>query len=173
MSNGCWKWAFKSLWRYYINTPALFLMNVVSIYDFLLDIWLSKSTGYNLYNYIYIYLYNLLFVFIVKTLCITYIFSRNHKTTHQSWIKPCFDVLSIPDLWVVCLLSLLLVTVCPCNVRGNCKMAAKQLEGMPTIQSAVSILLGTFAVIGKQDKSCLSTIKVYLKISGNVIYALL
>ncbi|CAI5645233.1 unnamed protein product [Oreochromis niloticus] len=40
------------------------------------------------------------------------------------------------------------VTVCPCNVRGNCKMAAKQLEGMPTIQSAVGILLGTFAVIG-------------------------
>lgn len=44
---------------------------------------------------------------------------------------------------------LLLVTVCPCNVRGNCKMAAKQLQGMPTIQSAVGILLGTFAVIGK------------------------
>uniref|UniRef100_A0A3Q4HL78 Cadherin-16-like n=1 Tax=Neolamprologus brichardi TaxID=32507 RepID=A0A3Q4HL78_NEOBR len=40
-----------------------------------------------------------------------------------------------------------LPTVCPCNVRGNCKMAAKQLEGMPTIQSAVGILLGTFAVI--------------------------
>ncbi|KAK0148293.1 Cadherin-16 [Merluccius polli] len=40
------------------------------------------------------------------------------------------------------------VTVCPCNVRGNCKMAAKQLQGMPTIQSAVGILLGTFAVIG-------------------------
>lgn len=52
-------------------------------------------------------------------------------------------------------------------------MAAKQLEGMPTIQSAVGILFGTFAVIGKQDKSCLITIKVYLKISGNVIYALL
>lgn len=34
---------------------------------------------------------------------------------------------------------------------------------MPTIQSAVGILLGTFAVIGKQDKSCLTTIKVYLK----------
>ncbi|XP_075876916.1 cadherin-17 [Nelusetta ayraudi] len=40
------------------------------------------------------------------------------------------------------------VTVCPCNVRGNCKIAAKQLQGMPTIQSAVGILLGTFAVIG-------------------------
>ncbi|XP_030233707.1 cadherin-16 [Gadus morhua] len=40
------------------------------------------------------------------------------------------------------------VTVCPCNIRGNCKMAAKQLEGMPTIQSAVGILLGTFAFIG-------------------------
>ncbi|KAF7664746.1 hypothetical protein LDENG_00167540 [Lucifuga dentata] len=40
------------------------------------------------------------------------------------------------------------VTVCPCNVRGNCKMAAKQLQGMPTIQSTVGILLGTFAVIG-------------------------
>lgn len=44
----------------------------------------------------------------------------------------------------------LLVTVCPCNVRGNCKIAAKQLQGMPTIQSAVGILLGTFGVIGKQ-----------------------
>ncbi|XP_056464667.1 cadherin-16 [Gadus chalcogrammus] len=40
------------------------------------------------------------------------------------------------------------VTVCPCNIRGNCKMAAKQLEGMPTIQSAVGILLGTFSFIG-------------------------
>uniref|UniRef100_A0A3Q3K6C2 Cadherin domain-containing protein n=1 Tax=Monopterus albus TaxID=43700 RepID=A0A3Q3K6C2_MONAL len=40
-----------------------------------------------------------------------------------------------------------LPTVCFCNVRGNCKMAAKQLQGMPTIQSAVGILLGTFAVI--------------------------
>ncbi|XP_051920034.1 cadherin-16 [Hippocampus zosterae] len=40
------------------------------------------------------------------------------------------------------------VTVCPCNIRGSCKMAAKQLEGMPTIQSAVGTLLGTFAVIG-------------------------
>ena len=29
-------------------------------------------------------------------------------------------------------------------------MPAKQLEGMPTIQSAVGILLGTFAVIGTQ-----------------------
>ncbi|KAG7263140.1 hypothetical protein CRUP_038449 [Coryphaenoides rupestris] len=40
------------------------------------------------------------------------------------------------------------VTVCPCNIRGNCKMAAKQLQGMPTIQSAVGILLGTFTFIG-------------------------
>ncbi|KAF7211711.1 cadherin 16 [Nothobranchius furzeri] len=40
------------------------------------------------------------------------------------------------------------VTVCTCNVRGNCKIAAKPLEGMPTIQSAVGTLLGTFAVIG-------------------------
>ncbi|MEQ2227940.1 hypothetical protein ILYODFUR_003557, partial [Ilyodon furcidens] len=40
------------------------------------------------------------------------------------------------------------VTVCPCNIRGNCKIAAKPLQGMPTIQSAVGILLGTFAVIG-------------------------
>ncbi|KAJ0002295.1 hypothetical protein NQD34_002091 [Periophthalmus magnuspinnatus] len=39
------------------------------------------------------------------------------------------------------------VTVCPCNIRGNCKIAAKKLQGMPTIQSAVGILLGTFAVI--------------------------
>ena len=29
-------------------------------------------------------------------------------------------------------------------------MAAKRLQGMPTIQSAVGILLGTFAVIGKR-----------------------
>uniref|UniRef100_M4AX96 Cadherin-17 n=1 Tax=Xiphophorus maculatus TaxID=8083 RepID=M4AX96_XIPMA len=36
---------------------------------------------------------------------------------------------------------------CPCNVRGNCKIAAKPLQGMPTIQSAVGLLLGTFAVI--------------------------
>lgn len=43
-----------------------------------------------------------------------------------------------------------LVTVCPCNVRGNCKMPVKQLQGMPTIQSAVGILLGTFALIGKK-----------------------
>uniref|UniRef100_A0A3B4AKW8 Cadherin domain-containing protein n=1 Tax=Periophthalmus magnuspinnatus TaxID=409849 RepID=A0A3B4AKW8_9GOBI len=40
-----------------------------------------------------------------------------------------------------------LPTVCPCNIRGNCKIAAKKLQGMPTIQSAVGILLGTFAVI--------------------------
>uniref|UniRef100_A0A3Q2E9M4 Cadherin 16 n=1 Tax=Cyprinodon variegatus TaxID=28743 RepID=A0A3Q2E9M4_CYPVA len=36
---------------------------------------------------------------------------------------------------------------CPCNIRGNCKIAAKPLQGMPTIQSAVGTLLGTFAVI--------------------------
>uniref|UniRef100_A0A3B3TYR7 Cadherin 16 n=1 Tax=Poecilia latipinna TaxID=48699 RepID=A0A3B3TYR7_9TELE len=36
---------------------------------------------------------------------------------------------------------------CPCNVRGNCKIAAKPLQGMPTIQSTVGLLLGTFAVI--------------------------
>ncbi|KAK7913256.1 hypothetical protein WMY93_013467 [Mugilogobius chulae] len=40
------------------------------------------------------------------------------------------------------------VTVCPCNIRGNCKIAAKKLQGIPTIQSAVGILLGTFTVIG-------------------------
>ncbi|XP_062405374.1 cadherin-16 [Sardina pilchardus] len=40
------------------------------------------------------------------------------------------------------------VTVCTCNVRGNCRMAAKQLQGMPTIQSTVGILGGTFGVIG-------------------------
>uniref|UniRef100_A0A3Q2ZRR9 Cadherin 16 n=1 Tax=Kryptolebias marmoratus TaxID=37003 RepID=A0A3Q2ZRR9_KRYMA len=39
------------------------------------------------------------------------------------------------------------VTVCPCNVRGNCKIPAKPLQGMPTIQSAVGTLLGTFTVI--------------------------
>lgn len=32
-------------------------------------------------------------------------------------------------------------------------MAAKQLPGMPTIQSAVGILLGTFSVIGKKGGS--------------------
>uniref|UniRef100_A0A8C7DVP4 Cadherin-16 n=1 Tax=Oncorhynchus kisutch TaxID=8019 RepID=A0A8C7DVP4_ONCKI len=40
------------------------------------------------------------------------------------------------------------VTVCPCNVRGNCRTAAKQLQGMPTVQSTVGILLGTLGVIG-------------------------
>ncbi|XP_076144093.1 cadherin-16 [Alosa pseudoharengus] len=40
------------------------------------------------------------------------------------------------------------VTVCTCNVRGNCRMAAKQLQGMPTIQSTVGVLGGTFGVIG-------------------------
>ncbi|KAL2088653.1 hypothetical protein ACEWY4_015552 [Coilia grayii] len=40
------------------------------------------------------------------------------------------------------------VTVCTCNVRGYCRMAAKQLEGMPTVQSTVGILVGTLAVIG-------------------------
>lgn len=41
------------------------------------------------------------------------------------------------------------VTVCPCNVRGNCRTAAKQLEGMPTIQSTIGVLLGTLGVIGE------------------------
>lgn len=41
------------------------------------------------------------------------------------------------------------VTVCPCNVRGNCRTPAKQLEGMPTIQSTIGILLGTLGVIGE------------------------
>lgn len=54
------------------------------------------------------------------------------------------------DLSLFTSLPVLSVTVCPCNVRGNCKIAAKQLQGMPTIQSAVGILLGTFAVIGKK-----------------------
>ncbi|KAG1926773.1 cadherin-17 [Pimephales promelas] len=40
------------------------------------------------------------------------------------------------------------VTVCPCNVRGNCRTAPKQLQGMPTIQSTVGILLGTLGFIG-------------------------
>ncbi|KAL6461406.1 hypothetical protein MHYP_G00295500 [Metynnis hypsauchen] len=40
------------------------------------------------------------------------------------------------------------VTVCTCNVRGNCRTAAKQLAGMPTIQSTLGILLGTLGVIG-------------------------
>lgn len=37
-------------------------------------------------------------------------------------------------------------------------MAAKQLEGMPTIQSAVGILLGTFAVIGKKSLNASATL---------------
>ncbi|TSK20058.1 Cadherin-17 [Bagarius yarrelli] len=40
------------------------------------------------------------------------------------------------------------VTVCTCNVRGNCHTAAKQLAGMPTIQSTLGVLLGTLGVIG-------------------------
>ncbi|XP_076852910.1 cadherin-16 isoform X2 [Brachyhypopomus gauderio] len=40
------------------------------------------------------------------------------------------------------------VTVCTCNVRGNCRTAAKQLSGMPTLQSTLAILLGTLGVIG-------------------------
>ncbi|KAJ7985951.1 hypothetical protein DPEC_G00345790 [Dallia pectoralis] len=40
------------------------------------------------------------------------------------------------------------VTVCPCNVRGNCRTPAKQLQGMPTVQSTVGTLLGTLGVIG-------------------------
>lgn len=57
---------------------------------------------------------------------------------------------------------LALVTVCPCNVRGNCKMPVKQLQGMPTIQSAVGILLGTFALIGKKMEE--NTLNVNIKI---------
>lgn len=62
----------------------------------------------------------------------------------------CFLFQSQLSIFLCVLVPHLLVTVCPCNIRGNCKMAAKQLEGMPTIQSAVGILLGTFTVIGKQ-----------------------
>ncbi|KTG47051.1 hypothetical protein cypCar_00043635, partial [Cyprinus carpio] len=40
------------------------------------------------------------------------------------------------------------VTVCLCSVRGNCRTAPKQPQGMPTIQSTVGILLGTLGVIG-------------------------
>lgn len=58
----------------------------------------------------------------------------------------------------------LLVTVCPCNVRGNCKIATKKLQGMPTIQSAVGILLGTFTVIGKKKRRLLHH---HLYINGN------
>ncbi|KAI4889934.1 hypothetical protein NFI96_025506 [Prochilodus magdalenae] len=50
--------------------------------------------------------------------------------------------------------SLLTVTVCTCNVRGNCRTAAKQLAGMPTIQSTLGILLGTLGVIGKHPAEC-------------------
>lgn len=41
-------------------------------------------------------------------------------------------------------------------------MAAKKLQGMPTIQSAVGILLGTFAVIGKQRlRKTVSTVNTW------------
>ncbi|KAK1802292.1 hypothetical protein P4O66_021955, partial [Electrophorus voltai] len=40
------------------------------------------------------------------------------------------------------------VTVCTCNLRGNCRTAAKQLSGMPTLQSTLGVLLGTLGVIG-------------------------
>lgn len=75
--------------------------------------------------------------------CYYFLFSQNYSVV---W---CWKVLISVLLFLFSLFPLLLVTVCPCNVRGNCKMAAKQLQGMPTIQSAVGILLGTFAVIGE------------------------
>ena len=55
-------------------------------------------------------------------------------------------------------LSPLPVTVCTCNVRGNCRMAAKQLQGMPTVQSTVGILAGTLGVIGKRPSAPWDTV---------------
>ena len=78
--------------------------------------------------------------------------SPEHNTFLQWVIYLFFFINNSVFVWCFLfpLVLFLSVTVCPCNVRGNCKMAAKRLQGMPTIQSAVGILLGTFAVIGKR-----------------------
>ncbi len=57
----------------------------------------------------------------------------------------------------------LTVTVCPCNVRGNCRTAPKQLQGMPTIQSTVGILLGTLGVIGETRTQLVQNILKWLE----------
>ncbi|CAN2389225.1 calcium-dependent cell-cell adhesion via plasma membrane cell adhesion molecules [Pristimantis euphronides] len=40
------------------------------------------------------------------------------------------------------------VTVCSCNTRGLCKINMDGMEGMPTLSSALGIILGTLAFIG-------------------------
>ncbi|KAG8562562.1 hypothetical protein GDO81_015727, partial [Engystomops pustulosus] len=43
---------------------------------------------------------------------------------------------------------LLRVKVCRCNTRGHCKIDVDRMEGMPTLSSALGIILGTMAAIG-------------------------
>lgn len=87
------------------------------------------------------------------TFCIQFITAYLTKHHLSPCCSSCFQGRTLNTLskllWIPSSLPSL-VTVCPCNVRGNCKMPVKQLQGMPTIQSAVGILLGTFAVIGKK-----------------------
>ncbi|KAM4018284.1 cadherin-16 isoform 2-T4 [Anomaloglossus baeobatrachus] len=40
------------------------------------------------------------------------------------------------------------VKVCHCNTRGHCKINVDRMEGMPTVSSALGIILGTLAAIG-------------------------
>ncbi|KAG8437419.1 hypothetical protein GDO86_008207 [Hymenochirus boettgeri] len=40
------------------------------------------------------------------------------------------------------------VTVCRCSSRGFCKIEVEKMENMPTVSSALGILLGTLGVIG-------------------------
>ncbi|XP_075694453.1 cadherin-16 isoform X1 [Rhinoderma darwinii] len=40
------------------------------------------------------------------------------------------------------------VTVCRCNTRGHCKIDVDRMEGMPTVSSALGIILGTLGAIG-------------------------
>ncbi|XP_069824694.1 cadherin-16 [Dendropsophus ebraccatus] len=40
------------------------------------------------------------------------------------------------------------VTVCRCGTRGHCKIDVDRMKGMPTVSSALGIILGTLAAIG-------------------------
>ncbi|KAG9474814.1 hypothetical protein GDO78_003335, partial [Eleutherodactylus coqui] len=40
------------------------------------------------------------------------------------------------------------VTVCRCNTHGDCKIDVDRMDGMPTLSSALGIILGTLAAIG-------------------------
>ncbi|XP_069595473.1 cadherin-16 isoform X1 [Ranitomeya imitator] len=40
------------------------------------------------------------------------------------------------------------VIVCPCSTRGHCKVEVDRMEGMPTVASALGIILGTLGAIG-------------------------